>query len=139
MLQAKTAALHQSDFGLSNLHNPMSQFLKVSLYMHIRLVVSLESPNTKTKDFPVSTTHYTLNVSLLNQGNRQSMEPTPGQTKVFISFTNRSSNIGVITLMRKWFLARATVCVDCPFPFLCFFFWVLAFPSTSQRCAWLTG
>lgn len=43
----------------------MNQFLKVSQHIHIRLVASLENPNTGTKHFLVSTTHYTLKVSLL--------------------------------------------------------------------------
>lgn len=40
--------------------------------------------------------------------------------ETFLSHTYRLANV-VITLMRKWFLARATVCVDCLFPLLCGF------------------
>lgn len=52
-----SSVLSHQIFDLSNLHNHMSQFLQVSQYMHIRLVASLENPNTGTKHFLVSTTH----------------------------------------------------------------------------------
>lgn len=60
-----SSVLPHQVFDLSNLHNHMSQFLQVSQYIHIRLVASLENPNTGTKHFLVSTIHYTLKVSLL--------------------------------------------------------------------------